>query len=453
MNVLQILYESKWAITPTALEIMIEMAARNADLTSEVIAKTMHGTIWERYLDAQGNISDFWALEAANYPLLDGTRRVSLADNVAILPVVGPIFPRANLMTMSGGASVQSLAYDFNFALNSALVDAIILNYDTPGGQLIGVEEFANQIFEARLKKPIISYIYGMGASAGYMLAAAGKEVVIGRTGDAGSIGVVAVYSYNKREREKKGIDEYEIVSSQSPNKCPNPATDAGRAQIQAGVDAAAEVVVGCIAKYRGVTVEDVLTKYGQGGMFLGEQAITNGLADRIGSLEMLIREQQQLKTSTNFFKGGSMTLQELQTNYPQVYTEAVAIGRKQSESEVEAKITDAKKAGYTEGIQAENKRIQSIEGIKAVGAADVITANKFNIEMTADKVSSLILAKQKEQLDRMGENTVKDGEALANLASGVGTGAPPDGDSEDKAVLVGMLSGIKEYNSRYASK
>lgn len=453
MNALQILYESKWAITPMALEIMVEMAARNADLTPEVIAKAMHGTIWERYLDAQGNISDFWALEAVNYPLLEGTRRVSLADNVAILPVVGPIFPRANLMTMSGGASVQSLAYDFKTALESNAVDSIILNIDSPGGQLTGIQEFADMIFAANEKKPVISYIYGMGASAAYCLAAAGSEIVISKSGDAGSIGIVAIYSSNKRERDKKGIDEFEIVSSQSPNKRPDPGTEQGRAQIQATVDAAAEVFIGSIAKYRGVTAEDVLSKYGQGGMFLGEQAITNGLADRIGSLEMLISEQQKLKTSTTFFMGGPMTLQELQASHPQVYAEAVAIGRKQAESEAGTKIADAKQTGFTEGIQAENKRIQSIEAIKAVGAADVIAANKFNTEMTADKVSSLILAKQKEQLDKMGADAMADGKALAGLASGVGTGAPPDGDSDDKAVLSGMISGIKEYNSRHAKK
>src|SRR4030042_4747023 len=159
MNALQVLYESKWAITPIALEVMIEMATRNADLTPDVIAKAMHGTIWEKNLDAKGNISDFWALEAVNYPLLDGTGRVSLADNVAILPVVGPIFPRANLMTMSGGASVQSLAYDFKAALESNAVDSIILNIDSPGGQLTGIQEFADMIYAANEKKPVISYI------------------------------------------------------------------------------------------------------------------------------------------------------------------------------------------------------------------------------------------------------------------------------------------------------
>lgn len=443
MNVLQFIFDNRWAMTPCALEMMIEIAARNETLTPDVIAKAMHGSIWERYVDARGNISDFWALEAVNYPLLEGTRRVSVAGNVAVLPVVGPIFPRANLMTMSGGASVQSLAYDFNIALNDKSIDTIIMNYDSPGGSLTGTAEFAEQIFQARGKKEVISYIYGLGASAAYWMAAAGKEVVIAPTGEAGSIGVVAVYSTNKKEREKKGIEDYEVVSSQSPNKRPDPSTDAGKAQIQANVDAVANIFVNTMAQYRGIDASVVLEKYGQGKVFVGEEAISQGLADRIGSLEGLIKAQQSANKSTPFFLGGPMTLQELQAQHPSVYAEAIAIGKKEAEAGIADKLAAAKTEGVKEGATAENARIASIEAIKAVGADKVIKENKFNMEMTVEKVSTLILQDQKAQLDAMLDGTNKDGKSLADLAKGLGAQAPATGNEDEQMAVAAMVAGM----------
>lgn len=443
-SIINWIFEHRWAITPMALETMIEIAARNEELTPEIISRSIHGSIWEKYVDSQGRISDFWALESADYPLLEGSRRVSFADGIAILPVIGPIFPRANLMTLSGGSSVQSLAYDFNLALEHKDVKAIILNIDSPGGEVTGIAEFANMIHSAQEKKTIISYIYGMGASAAYWIASAGSEIVISGTGEAGSIGVVAAYTSRKNERTKKGIDDYEIVSSQSPNKRPDPSTEAGRAQIQTIVDNLADVFIASVAHNRGVEFADVLEEYGQGGMFVGQSAIDNGLADRIGNLEGLIKELQAEtnNNSNNFFQGGSfMTLDELKTSHPEVYKEAVSIGRREAESESASRIESAKK----EGAIAENKRIQDIEAINVPGSAEIVKANKFDMTKDAKDISSLILQEQKKKIDNMQANISDDGKDLASLSSGLGTSdnAP---DAEQEAVVKAMVEGINNY-------
>jgi ClpP class serine protease len=166
-------------------------------------------------------------------------------------------------------------------------------------------------IFKAKEQKTVIAYVYGLGASAAYWIASAASEIVLAETGEVGSIGVVAAYTSRKEERKKKGIEDYEIVSSQSPNKRPDPATQTGKSQIQATVDQLADIFIGAIARNRGVEVKDVLENYGKGGVLVGNEAIESGLADRIGSLETLITEQKAKQTKT-FFSGGSMTLQEL---------------------------------------------------------------------------------------------------------------------------------------------
>ena len=436
MSVVSWIFDHRWAITPSALEAIISVASRTNELSPDEIAKAIHGSMWEKYFEANGTPKEFQALESFNYPLLDGTRRVSLAKNVAIIPIVGPLFPRASLMSLSGGVSVQSLSYDFNLALESNQVESIILNFDSPGGEVTGINEFADMIYSARGRKSVISYVYGLGASAAYWLGSASKEVVISETGEAGSIGVVAAFSNNKRERDKKGIDDIEIVSSQSPNKRPDITTDKGKMIIQSMVDQMADIFISAVARNRGVDAKVVLENYGQGGMFIGKEAVSHGLADRVGTLESLITELQKPK-SFHLLTGGRMNLAELKAQHPDVYEQAVAIGRQDMESKISA--------AREEGAVAENTRIQEIESLTVPGAESVIASNKFTREMTKDKVATCILETQKAEAKRIADASGVDAEKLRKAASGMGAGASSSvsEDAQEQAVIASMAVGL----------
>jgi len=441
MSITQWILDHRWAITPSALEAIIDIASKNT-VDVENVARMMHGSEWERYVDAEGNVCKYDALEAYNYPILDGTRRVSVADGVAILPVVGPLFPRANLMTLSGGTSVQSLSYDFNVALNSDDIKSIILSMDTPGGEVTGIGEFADMIYRARDKKQIIAYVYGLGASAGYWLASSASEIVLAETAEVGSIGVVAGYTSSKRAREARGLDDFEIVSSQSPNKRPDLSTDKGRKQIQVIVDKLADVFVGAVARNRGINSEEVIEGYGQGGLYVGTDAIEHGMADRTGSLEGLIEELQVAPIHS--FIGGSMDLAELQSQHPEVYQQAIAVGRTEAEQGSAQAIETARE----EGAQAENERIQAIETISVPGADVVIKANKFDRKQTKESIAALIVEATQQEIDRVSAASGKDATALREKMSGVTKPIPSSesDDAEEASVVEAMAEGI---NSR----
>jgi signal peptide peptidase SppA len=217
---------------------------------------------------------------------LDNARTVTVRDGIAILPVSGPIFRYANLFTeISGATSIEVLATDFRNALEDRAVQAIILEINSPGGEVDGTSEFAQHVFEARGNKPIIAYVSNLGASAAYWIASACDEIVCADTGTLGSIGVVGAARISK---DKSLI---EFVSSQSPNKRPNPETEAGRAQLQRHVDDLAQVFIETVARNRGMSAEDVVSKGAAGGVLIGQHAVDAGLADRVGTLEGLISE------------------------------------------------------------------------------------------------------------------------------------------------------------------
>jgi signal peptide peptidase SppA len=209
---------------------------------------------------------------------------VELRGQAAILSVHGPVFRYANLFTqMSGATSIEALAKDLDLALENPLVKTIVLDVDSPGGQVTGVSELAQMIRAAASRKPVVAYVGGVAASGGYWIASAAPRIVANDTALLGSIGVVATIDIDD---DKNSV---EIVSTQSPGKCPDVRSEAGRAQVQAEVDAIAEVFVSTVAANRGVSVAKVLENFGQGGVLIGRQAVVAGMADEVGTLEQLL--------------------------------------------------------------------------------------------------------------------------------------------------------------------
>ena len=257
------------------------------------------------------------AVEARLGRPLQNARAVTLRGSVAVVPVTGPVFRYANLMTeISGATSLEVLARDFNAALEDPAVSAIVLNIDSPGGQATGIAEFAHMVRAGTDRKPVVAYVDGTAASAAYWIASAAKRVVMSKTAMVGSIGAVVAIDTT---RAKAGV--VEIVSAQSPKKRADVSTDEGRAQIQALIDAMAQVFIDDVAANRGVSVEKVLADFGQGDMRLGATAVTLGMADQIGTLEQLLAELNTPKTSTA--KGPTtMNKAELQAAHPELYAE-----------------------------------------------------------------------------------------------------------------------------------
>ena len=299
-----------WAITETALHTILEVAARENEAPEAVAAKL------GRQLQNSYNATE--------------------RDGVAIIPVTGPLFRYANIFTaISGASSYELIARDFMSALENPQITSIILDIDSPGGEVNGVSELASMIFEARGTKPIIAYASGDAASGAYWIASAADEIVVSETSALGSIGVVGIY---RGKSAKESAETVEIVSSQSPHKRLDPMSDDGRAKLQTRIDSMADVFVSTIARNRSVTADHVLEHYGGGDVMIGAHAVNASLADRIGSLERLITELSSPKTQSppieGFFNSTQpkkekkpMNLEQLKTDHPDLVASLHAEG------------------------------------------------------------------------------------------------------------------------------
>jgi ClpP class serine protease len=328
-----------------------------------------------------GEQIDIGAVEARIGRPLSNTRQVTLRGSTALIPVTGPIFRYANMMTdISGATSLQVLATDFASARDNPSVENIVLVMDTPGGQASGIGELAQMIRES--DTPVTAYIDNAASSAGYWLAAAAHRIVMAKSATVGSIGAVISIDTTKRG------DHVEIVSSQSPNKRVDATTDAGRSELQSLIDGLAQVFIDDVATYRATSPANVIENYGRGGVVLAAEAKARGMVDEIGTLEGLLAKLDG--TATNQPSGATrmnqktaaveaqepaaqITIDSLRASYPQLVADLIA-----------------------EGAKAERDRIASVEAQLLPGHEALIASLKADGISTGGDAAIQILAAEK---------------------------------------------------------
>lgn len=287
-----------WAILPEYLEAIEAIAVRALDAeVLKLVASDGH--------EAQMQASRM-AVAAVGQPL-QGSRISTVRDGIAVVPVVGAIFPRASMIGAStGGTALAEVMHDMRLAERNPEVESIVMLVDSPGGVVSSLGEAADGI--RAMTKPVTAFVAGMGASAAYWLASQAGEIVLDRSASVGSIGVVATVS-RQEGPDQSGRRSYEIVSSGAPMKRPDVSTEEGRAAIQAEVDATEEVFVSDVAAGRKVSIERVRADFGRGAMVSAARAVAAGMADRIGTLESVLAGAGKEPRRTGQTNGGRRAL------------------------------------------------------------------------------------------------------------------------------------------------
>lgn len=417
-NLVDLIASDSWAITKNALENIIAIAERTP-IDSGVVYNSMHGAAVKETKETNLEVEQF------------------LSSGVAVIPIVGPIFPRANIMTtMSGATSIEQITRDIQSAINNPKVKSIVLNIDSPGGAVTGVNELANTIKSLQAIKPINAYVYGMCASAAFWIASSANKIYASETSEIGSVGVVCAYKDQSEKDTRDGVKTIEIVSSVSPYKRVSPSTPEGKEKVQRMVDSIASVFVQSLSANRGMDEKVILADYGKGETYLSVKAYANGMIDGIGSLSSVVAMYSK---ENKFKKGERMESEQTES------TEAVQTFTAEGLRESDPVLFDAIKEI---GAKEERERIQSIESLSSIpGAESVISENKFKPGMTKDALAFLILEAQETQRKNALNAIQQDATALATDSQG----ALPDPTASDeeakekkqKQIVANIVSGI----------
>lgn len=208
---------------------------------------------------------------------------------VAVLPLRGVIANRMNLLSeISGGTSSEAFSSMFRQVMADEGVKAVVLDVDSPGGNVQGTEELSALIASMRGGKPIIAQVNATAASAAYWIASAADEVVITPTGWVGSIGAMTAHDDISAALEKAGVKRTVIKSAELKNEAPShlPLSDEARAHMQEQCAFFDAMFVDRVASNRGVASAVVRADFGQGRMVIGARAVAAGMADRVATMD-----------------------------------------------------------------------------------------------------------------------------------------------------------------------
>jgi len=198
-----------------------------------------------------------------------------LKSKVALIRIEGPI-----LDSKSAVDEIKEYTKDSS-------IKAIILRIDSPGGAVAPSQEIYSEVKKAVAKKKVVVSMGSIAASGGYYIASPATRIVANPGTLTGSIGVIMEIPNIEGLLNKIGI-KTEVIKS-GKNK------DIGsmfrgmkreeRELLQGLMDNVHEQFIRAVAEGRKKKVEDV-RKIADGRVFTGEQALSYGLVDELGTLE-----------------------------------------------------------------------------------------------------------------------------------------------------------------------
>ncbi|NTZ82204.1 S49 family peptidase [Burkholderia metallica] len=204
-------------------------------------------------------------------------------EGIARIPIQGTLVHKlGTLHPWSGMTGYDGIRALLSLAMEDPEVRAIVLDIDSPGGEVAGCFDLTDSIYEARGQKPIWSILTESAYSAAYAIASATDKIIVPRTGGTGSVGVICMHVDFSKALSQAGIDVTLIHygDRKADGNEYSPLSKDARARVQADVDTMGELFVETVARNRSLTAARVRST--QAGTFLGAAGVEVGFADAV---------------------------------------------------------------------------------------------------------------------------------------------------------------------------
>lgn len=213
-----------------------------------------------------------------------------LPGGIAYIPITGTLVHRlGQINPYSGMTGYDGLSVKLRSAMNDDEVKGILFDIDSPGGEVSGCFDLADQIRAARAKKPIWAFANELACSAAYALAASCGFVFTNRTGVLGSIGVLWVHTDHSGALKERGLNITMIhAGSHKVDKNPyETLPDDVRSGVQSDLEDIRKIFGATVAKGRNMPLKDVLAT--EARTYAGHKALKVGLIDGVMPFSVMV--------------------------------------------------------------------------------------------------------------------------------------------------------------------
>jgi len=231
-------------------------------------------------------------------------------NQVAVYYASGNIVDVAGSGALMGGGDEiigSRVVEDLDKLANDKDVKAVVLRINSGGGSAYASEQMWRAVQLLKKKKPVVVSMGGMAASGGYYMSCGANYIVAEPTTLTGSIGIFGLIpDFSGLVKDKLGL-RFDVVKTNKASDfgtLSRPFDAAESAALQAHVNRGyalflKRVADGRTAAGRKMTPEAV-DRIAQGRVWTGNQALKNGLVDKIGPLNDAILKAEQLAQTKN---------------------------------------------------------------------------------------------------------------------------------------------------------
>lgn len=219
---------------------------------------------------------------------------ITAPTGIAVIPILGTLVKRSlGMEAASGLTSYSEIAAMLDAAVADPMVSGILLDIDSPGGEASGSFELARRVREAAAIKPIWAVANDAAYSAAYAIAASAQRLFVTETGGVGSIGVIALHVDQSIKDANDGYRYTAITAGAHKNDYSphEPLSDVAKSELQSEVDRLYAIFTEHVAAMRRLDLDAVRAT--EAGLFFGTNAVVQGLADGIQTLDATLTEFQ----------------------------------------------------------------------------------------------------------------------------------------------------------------
>jgi protease IV len=216
-------------------------------------------------------------------------------DKIAVITMRGLI------SSSLPGTVTDSMVDDMRAALQQARDDnrvkAIVLEIDSPGGEVTASDAIYNALLKVRSRKPVVVYMDSLAASGGYYVSCGGKFLMASDTTITGSIGVIIQTLNYEQLFNKVGLASVVFKSGKFKDMLngARPITPEERDLVQGFIMKTYEKFLGIVAKERNLPADLLRNTIADGRILSGKDAYEHKLIDGLGELDDAFGKAKEL--------------------------------------------------------------------------------------------------------------------------------------------------------------
>ena len=213
-------------------------------------------------------------------------------QRIAVMYAEGEIVPEAADQSYSMTSFItEKMARELIKLKEDKAVKAVVIRVNSPGGSAYVSDQIWKQVKALKEEKPVVVSMGNVAASGGYYISCAANQIVAEPNTLTGSIGVFGMFPNMTGLFEKLDVTS-DVVKTHTFSDMGNiarPMNEAEKALVQGAIERNYRTFLARCAEGRGMSVE-AIDAIGQGRVWTGEQALANGLVDRLGDLDAAIQ-------------------------------------------------------------------------------------------------------------------------------------------------------------------